>query len=223
MFRKVLAGAMILAGLLIVGCGGADKVVGSPDKAILAYSELVTMGESPNMAAAGFSEEDNKNLRKMMIKVFEASFNGIVPLSEQSADDLANVFYNSSKARIKFQAALKTDDAERPVVELTTTPFNMTDNAAAFAPNDELIALIGMVGKLKSDGATDEQLKSNPEVQKLAVEVFGKYLKELPLQPEMTCAVVCKKVTGTDGNTHWAPDDVNALMDFITLGKLADK
>ncbi|MBD3878672.1 MAG: DUF5105 domain-containing protein [Quinella sp. 1Q5] len=223
MFRKVLMCVLMLASSLIVGCGGADKVVGSPDKAILAYSELVTMGESPNMSAAGFSDEDNKNLRNMMIKIFEASFNAIVPLSDKSAEDLANVFYDSSKARIKFQTTLKTDDAERPVVEIKTTPFNMSDNATAYAPNDELIALIGMVGKLKSDGATDEQLKSNPEVQKLAVEVFGKYLKELPLQPEMTCAVVCKKVTGTDGNTHWAPDDVNALMDFITFGKLADK
>ncbi len=221
MFRKVLV--LVLAAVMMTGCGGSDKVVGSPDKAILAYSELVTMGESPNMTAAGFSEEDNKNLRKMMIKAFEASFNEIVPLSDQSVDDLANIFYANSKAKVKFQATLKTDDAERPVVELTTTPFNLSNTAAAYTPNDNLIALIGMVGKLKSDGATDEQLKSNPELQKLAVEVFSKYLEELPIQDEMTCAVVCKKVTGSDGNIHWAPDDVNALMDFITLGKLADK
>ena len=220
MLRGVLVYVLMLAAIICAGCGGSEKVDGTPDKAIMAYCEIVTMGESPNMTAAGFSDEDNKNLRKMMIKVFEESFNEIVPLSEQSADDLANIFYANSKAKINFQATLKTNDAERPVVELTTTPYDMSNATNAYAPNDELIALLGMVGKLKSDGATDEQLKANPEVQKLAVDVFGKYLKELPIKSEMTCAVACKKVTGTNGNIHWAPDDVNALMDFITLGKI---
>lgn len=223
MHRKILICALMLAAVLLTSCGGAEKVHGTPDKAILAYCEIVTMGESPNMTAAGFSEEDNRNLRKMMVKVFEESFNEVVPLSEQSAEDLANIFYANSKAKIKFQAKIKTEDAERPVVELTTTPFDMSNTTTAYAPSDELLALLGMLGKLKSDGATDEQLKSNPEVQKLAVDAFGKYVKELPLQSEKTCAIVCKKVTGTDGNIHWAPDDVNALMDFITLGKLGGK
>jgi len=219
MHRKILVCALMLAMVLLTSCGGVEKVDGTPDKAIMAYCEIVTMGESPNMTAAGFSDEDNKNLRKMMIKVFEESFNEIVPLSEQSANDLANIFYANSKAKIKFQAKIKTEDIERPIVELTTTPFDMSNTTNAYAPNDELLALLGMVGKLKSDGVTDEQLKANPEVQKLAVDVFGKYLKELPIKSEMTYAVACKKVTGTDGNIHWAPDDVNALMDFITLGK----
>ena len=219
MLRRVLAFALMLAALICAGCGGSEKIIGTPDKAVLAYCEIVTMGESSNMTAAGFSEEDNKNIRKMMTKAFVASFEEIVPLSEQSAGELANIFYTNSKAKINFKATLKTDDAERPIVELTTTPFDMSKATNAYAPNDELLALIGMVGKLKSDGATDEQLKANSEVQKLAVDVFGKYLTELPMQAEMTCAVACKKVTGTDGNIHWAPDDVDALMNFITLGK----
>lgn len=222
MLRKVLVCMLMLTAVLMVGCG-EQKVDGTPDKAILAYAEIVTMGESPNMTAAGFSEEDNKNLRKMMFKVFEDSFSAIVPLSDKSAEDLANIFYANSKAKVKFQSKLKTEDAERSIIELTTTPFDMSNIINAYAPNDELIALLGMVGKLKSDGATDEQLKSNPEVQKLAVEVFGKYLEEIPIQSEKTYEVACRKVTGTDGNVHWAPEDVDALMDFITLGKLGDK
>lgn len=218
MLRKVLVCMLMLTAVLIIGCG-AQKVNGTPDKAILAYSEIVTMGESPNMAAAGFSEEDNKNLRKMMFKVFEESFSAIVPLSDESTENLANIFYANSKVKIKFQAKIKTEDAERPIIELTTTPFDMSNAAKAYAPNDELIALLGMVGKLKSDGATDEQLKSNPEVQKLVVKAFGKYLEEIPMQTEKTYEVACRKVTGTDGNIHWAPDDVDALMNFIMLGK----
>lgn len=212
MIRKIFVCALMLAAVVLSGCGGG-KVVGTPDKAVLAYCEIITMGESPNLAAAGFSEEDNKNLRKKIVNVFAESFAGVVPLSDESADALAKIFYDNSKAKMTFQAKIKTDDAEHPVVELTTTPFDL--GKAAGTPNDNLIALMGMVGKLKSDGATDEQLKANAEVQKLAVTAFGKYFGEISVREEKTLEVPCNKVTGTDGQTHWAPADVNALTDFI--------
>lgn len=218
MLRKIFFCALMLAALLLTGCG-EEKVVGTPDKAILAYSEIVTRGESANMEAAGFSAEDNKNLRNMIMKTFAESFNSIVPLSDASADELAKTFYENNKAKMNFQAKVKTEDAERPIVELTTTPLDMNNASMTPEPDDELIALLGMIGKLKSDGATDEQLKENPEVQKLAIDAFGKYLVKLPIQEKKTCEIACKKVEGTDGKIHWAPDDVNALMDFIMTGK----
>ena len=215
MIRKIFICALMLAAVMMSGCGG--KVVGTPDKAVLAYSEIITMGESPNLAAAGFSEEDNKNLRKKIVNVFAESFAGVVPLSDESAEALANAFYDNSKAKLTLQAKIKTDDAEHPVVELTTTPFDL--GKAAGTPNDDFIALMGMVGKLKSDGATDEQLKANAEVQKLAITAFKKYFGEIPVREEKTFEVPCDKVTGTDGQTHWAPADVNALTDFILGNK----
>ena len=217
MIKKIFVCALMLAAVVLSGCGGG-KVVGTPDKAVLAYCEIITMGESPNLAAAGFSEEDNKNLRKKIVNVFAESFAGVVPLSDESAEELAKIFYDNSKAKMTFQAKIKTDDAEHPVVELTTTPFNL--GKAAGTPNDNLIALMGMVGKLKSDGATDEQLKANAEVQKLAVTAFGKYFGEISVREERTLEVPCDKVTGTDGQTHWAPADVNALTDFILGEKI---
>ena len=217
MIRKIFVCALMLAAVVLSGCGGG-KVVGTPDKAVLAYCEIITMGESPNLAAAGFSEEDNKNLRKKIVNVFAKSFAGVVPLSDESAEELAKIFYDNSKAKMTFQAKIKTDDAEHPVVELTTTPFDL--GKAAGTPNDNLIALMGMVGKLKSDGATDEQLKANAEVQKLAVTAFGKYFGEISVREERTLEVPCDKVTGTDGQTHWAPADVNALTDFILGEKI---
>lgn len=212
MIKKIFVCALMLTAVVLSGCG-SGKVVGTPDKAVLAYCEIITMGESPNLAAAGFSEEDNKNLRKKIVNVFAESFAGVVPLSDESADALAKIFYDNSKAKMTFQAKIKTDDAEHPVVELTTTPFDL--GKAAGTPNDNLIALMGMVGKLKSDGATDEQLKADAEVQKLAVNAFGKYFGEISVREERTLEVPCDKVTGTDGQTHWAPADVNALTDFI--------
>ena len=213
MLRKIFLCALMLAAMMMTGCG-EEKIVGTPDKAVLAYSEIITMGESPNLATAGFSEDDTKNLRKKIVNVFAESFAGVVPLSDESADALAKSFYDNSKAKMTFQAKIKTDDAEHPVVELTTTPLDL--GKAAATPNDDFIALIGMVGKLKSDGATDEQLKTNAEVQKLAVTAFGKYFSEISVREEKTFDVPCEKVSGTDGQIHWAPTDVNALTDFIT-------
>lgn len=215
MLEKIFVCALMGLTLLIVGCG-AEKVSGTPDKAVLAYVELITTGESANLAAAGFSEDDNKNLRKVIVKIFEETFSGIVPLSDETTETLAKTFYDNSKAKMNFQVKMKTEDNDSPVVELTTTPLNVPK--AAETLNDEFIALMGMVGKLKSDGATNEQLKDNPEVQNLAVVAFKKYIEEIPVQEEKTLDVPCRKVTGTDGKTHWAPADVKELTDFV-IGK----
>lgn len=217
MFKKILICALTLVALLISGCG-EEKVVGTPDKAILAYCEIITMGESPNMEAAGFTDKDNKNLRNVLTKIFAESFDSIVPLSDETADAVANSFYENNKAKMTFQAKIKSEDGDKPVVELTTTPLDMSKAIGASGVNDELIALIGMVGKLKSDGMTDEQLKNNPEVQKLAVAAFSKSIKEIPMQPEKTLEVACETITTPDRNVIWAPADVNSLIDFI-MGK----
>mgnify|MGYP002863872700 CR=1 FL=1 len=176
MLKKILVCTLTLVALLIIGCG-EEKVVGTPDKAILAYCEIITMGESPNMAAAGFTDKDNKNLRNMLTKVFAEPFDAIVPLSDETTDAIANIFYENSKAKMTFQAKIKSEDGDKPVVELTTTPLDMYKAVSTSGVNDELIALIGMVGKLKSDGMTDDQLKDNPEVQKLAIEACKKNMQ----------------------------------------------
>ena len=212
MLKKFFICALMLAAVVIGGCG-SDKVVGTPDKAVLAFAEMMTMGESANFEAAGFSEDDRKNLRKMIINIFAETFKGVVPLSDESADELSKIFYENSKAKMTFQAKVKTEDSTNPVVELTTTPLDLPKAAAKV--NDDFIALMGMVGKLKSDGATDDQLKTNPEVQKQAVVAFGKYINEIPVQAEKTFEVPCVKVDGSDGNVHWAPADGKVLMNFI--------
>lgn len=213
MLKRFFVCALMLAAVTICGCG-SDKVVGTPDKAVLAFAETITMGDSPNLAAAGFSEDDKKNLRKVLINIFAETFKGVVPLSDESADELSKMFYENSKEKISFNAKIKTEDSTKPVVELTTTPLDLPK--AASKVNDDFIALMGMVGKLKSDGATDDQLKANPEVQKLAVAAFGKYIKEIPVQEEKTFEVPCVKVDGTDGKVHWAPEDGKKLTDFVT-------
>ena len=218
MLKKIFVCALTLAALLIGGCG-EEKVVGTPDKAILAYAEIITKGDSTNLEAAGFSEEDNKNLRDVILKLFLKPFNDAVPLSDETMIELEKIFYANNKAKINFQTKMKTEDKEHPVVELTTTPLDISNANKELQKNNELFALLGMVGKLKSDGATDDQLKQNPEVQKLAVTAFTKYIEGVPFQEEKIFEVPCAKVEGTDGTIHWATADAKALTDFMTGGK----
>ena len=214
MFRKIFICAMILAVMLISGCGG-EKVSGAPDKAILAYAEIFMTGDSENLSAAGFSEAYKENIRGQMTEAFIESFKEIAPLTDESAVAVTKKFHSKFKDEMKFQVTIKKDDAKNPVVELKTTPPDQIAANKAAISNDELIALIGMVGQLKSDGATDEQLKGNPEIQKLAVTALEKYIDNIPLQAEKSIDVTCEAVEGSDGKTIWVPKDLKVFKDFI--------
>lgn len=212
---KILICAMTFVVMLATGCGGEEKVEGSPDKAILAYAEIFMKGESENLEAAGFSEEYKENIRGQMTEAFSDSFKDVAPLNDASLNQVAQKFYTRFKDDIKFKATLKKADAKNPVVELTTTPPDQIGANRAAVNNDELIALIGMVGQLKADGATDEQLANNPEVQKLAVTALEKYIDNIPLQAEKSLDVICEAVKGSDGKTLWVPQDLKVFKNFI--------
>ncbi len=215
MFRKIFICAVTFAALLICGCG-EEKVIGSPDKAILAYAQIAMTGNSDDLSAAGFVEDDKKEICYVMANRFVESMDGIAPLSNDSAQQLTKIYFDKLQGKINFTTTLKKDDPERPVVEITTTPIDQSNSARTAASNDDFIALIGMVGKLKADGADDKQLKENPDVQKLAVTAIEKYINEISFQSEKTFDVTCQKVKGHGGNNHWAPADTEAFLNFLT-------
>lgn len=214
MLKKILICAVTIAAMLIVGCG-EEKIIGTPDKAVLAYAEIAMTGESENLSAAGFSEDDKNKIRQAVANNFIASLKDIAPLSDASAQELTQMFFNRLKGNVTFKTTLKSEGAQ-PIVELTTTPIDQATTAKSASKNDELIALLGMVGKLKSDGVTEEQLKASPDVQKLAVSAIGKYIAGISFHPEKTFEIPCQKEESTDGNAHWTPADGKELIDLLT-------
>lgn len=216
MLSKIFACAMTAAVMLcLVGCG-SEKIAGTPDKAVLAYAQIVMTGDSDNMHAAGFSDSDRKEIQFNVERAFVDSMKSVAPLSDASAKEITEIYFDKLKGTVNFQVTLK-GDADRPIVDLTTTPIDQAETARTVASsNDELFALIGMVGKLKADGATDDQLKENPDVQKLAVAALKEYVDNIQFRPEETFSVTCAKVTGSDGNVHWAPADSAAFVNFLT-------
>ena len=215
MLRKIFICAALLTALIVTGCG-EEKIVGTPEKAVLTCAEIIMSGDSENLAAAGFSEDDKNALRKAVVNNFIKSMKKIAPLSEESAQILSQVFFDKLKGKVAFKTTLKSN-GDKPVVELTTTPLDPAATAKTSAANNtEIIALVGMVGKLKADGATEDQLTSSPDVQKLAVSALTKYIDGVALQPEQTFEVTCQKVSGNDGTAHWAPEDGKALIDWLS-------
>lgn len=216
MLKKIFVCALTLAAILMTGCG-SEKISGTPDKAVLAYAEIAMTGASDNMAAAGFTEDDQKEIRRNMANTFIKSMENITPLSDASAEEVTKIYFDKLKGAVTFKVALKKDNPERPIVELTTTPIDQGESAKiAATKNDDLIALLGMVGQLKSNGVTDEQLKENADVQKLAVTALTKYIDNISFRPEESFDVPCDKVTGRDGKVHWAPADSAAFVNFLT-------
>lgn len=214
MLRKIFICAALLTALIVTGCG-EKKIVGTPEKAVLACAEIIMTGDSENLAAAGFSEDDKNALRKAVVNNFIKSMKKIAPLSEESAQILSQVFFDKLKGKVAFKTTLKSN-GDKPVVELTTTPLDPAATARTSAANNtEIIALVGMVGKLKADGATEDQLTSSPDVQKLAVSALTKYIDGVALQPEQTFEVTCQKVSGNDGTAHWAPEDGKTLINLL--------
>ena len=208
---------MILSLIILsftTGCG-EEKIIGTPDKAIVAYAEIVMTGDSANLSAAGFSEEDKNSIRQAVTSVFIGRMENVTPLSDAATQELAQIYFDKLKGNVTFATTVKSASDE-PVVALTTTPIDSATSAkTAAANNDELIALIGMVGKLKADGATDDNLKNNPDVQNLAVKAFSKYIASISLKPEETFDIPCKKVTGADGKAHWMPAEGKVLIDAL--------
>ena len=215
MLRKIFICAALVTALIVAGCG-EEKIAGTPEKAVLACAEIIMTGDSENLAAAGYSADDKNELRQAVTNNFIKSMKKIAPLSDESAQILTQVFFDKTKGNVEFKTTLKSD-GDKPVVELTTTPIDQAATAkTSAADNSEIIALVGMVGKLKADGATEDQLKSSPDVQKLAVSALTKYIDGVAFQPEKTFEITCQKVSGSDGTAHWAPVDGKALIDSLS-------
>ena len=168
MYGRIFVCTLIFAATLCIAACGGDKQASNADKAVLAYAELTTQGKSDNAAAAGITEADQSEIAKTIVNKFFAGIADIAPLSEQSAQAVTAAFYEKFKG-MKFTAAIKTNDANHPVVELKTTPMDYNGILQSAGRIDEWLALMGTVGQLKADGATDDQLKANKDFQTLAV------------------------------------------------------
>ena len=231
--RKIfLSTLMLVFMLLAVGCGGGDDkpadtdkkaataVEGTADKAVLAYAQLYAYGvpDDDALKAAGLTEKDIEEVQQQVIEPLLQSFSEY-PLSDENVQSVTTQYISKLQTVMDIKAKIKTDDAEKPVVELTATTIDTAGASKVAETNEDLLALGMALGELESQGFTVEQLKENDEFQKAALEAIDNFINEFPLNAEATIDVPCEMVQGSDGKVHWGPSDPAAIAKFVTAQK----
>ena len=235
MVKRILFGALtLLLALTLVGCGGkknadADKkdqtaqkteIVapeGSADKAILAYAQLCAYGmpDDDALKAAGLTEKDVAAAKEKVVDPLLKSFSQY-PLNDESINRIKKEYPEKLQAAMEIKATVKTDDKEKPVVELTATTINKDGAAKVAEENADLMALATAFDELKVQGLTDEDLKASEDFQAFALESLDKYVNEFPLNEQASVDVICVVKQGEDGKTYWAPEDISVVEKFVT-------
>ena len=220
--KSFIALAVLSLIVLFTGCGGDDqtksvvteKPAYSADKAVLAYAEMYAFGVSDHLPEAGLTEKDTEQISDDIVGEFVESF-AEFPLNEENVAAMTTNYLAKLMLAMDIKTTLKTDDPENPVVTLTATTINETEAIKMAETNPDILGLGTALGQLQSEGYTVDQLKSNPEFQKAAMECIDNFINEIPLNPEKSIDVPCKKVEGSDGKVYWAPKDPVAVMNFV--------
>lgn len=216
MLRKIFSTILLATFLLLTACGQKLPEFGA-DKTVKAYAQLYSCGEiddelkpAINLTDAEIAEARGKIISPLLQALKQ------YPLSEETLRGITKKFLDRMKNIMDITATLTEGDKNHPVVELVTTNIN-PDTVELFVEEDDgLNALKAKIAELKAQGVTDDELKQNPEVQKLALEAIGNFVGEFVMNAEATILVPCKIVTGADGKLYWKPENVDAIEHYIT-------
>ena len=216
MLMKIFSTALLAATLLLTACGQKLPEVDA-DKAVTAYAQLYTCGaiDDDLKHAVNLSDADIVVARAEVVAPLIRALKQY-PLAEETIDGVTEKFLDRLHSIMDIKTALTHGDKERPTVELVATNIN-PQTVEIFAEDDDgLNALKARLAELKAQGVTDDQLKSNAEVQRLALDAIGKFIGEFNMNEEATLNVPCKIVTGADGKLYWQPEDVQSIARFIS-------
>ncbi len=134
-------------------------------------------------------------------------------MSDESLNTLIDVYLNKLKTSMKISAKLKVRDAEHPVVTITAKVLDEEsfENQANNDPNIQALAFAIM--GLQNEGKTED---ADPTVQKTAIDCITKFINGLNFGSATTIDITRTKTKGADGKTYWAPQEPDALYQFIT-------
>lgn len=214
MLRAVLTMVALLAVLSLAGCG-AEKPKDSADKAVQGWAEMYAYGVSDNESATGMTKAQSEQISEKVIGDTLKAFS-MYPLSQENVEVMTTEYINKLQAAMEIKTKIKKDDSEHPVVEVSASVIDHQGAEKLAQTNEDLLALGVALGQLRAQGFTDEQLKANAEFQDAAMECISNYVDEIPLKATQTFEVKCSVAKGDDGKMYWAPEDPQALMNFIT-------
>ena len=216
MLMKIFSTALLAATLLLTACGQKLPEVDA-DKAVTAYAQLYTCGtiDDELRPAVNLSDADIAQARAQLVKVLTDAVEKY-PLADETIDAIAKKLLDRLHSIMDITATLKDGDSAHPTVELVVTSINLDFVKSFAAEDDDVVALKSRIDELHVQGVTDDELKADPEVQKLALDAIGGFVGEIFLNAEATILVPCKIVTGADGKLYWQPEDVQSIARFIS-------
>ncbi len=214
MSRIALTMVALLAVLCLAGCG-AEKPKESADKAVLGWAEMYAYGVSDNESATGMTKAQSDQVSEKVIGDMLKAFS-MFPLSQQNVEAMTTEYITKLQAAMEIKTKIKKDDAEHPVVEVSAAVIDHQGADKLAQTSEDMIALGVVLGQLRAQGFTDEQLKADADFQNAVMECVRSYVDEIPLKATQTFEVNCSADKGDDGKMYWVPEDPQALMNFIT-------
>lgn len=216
MLRKIFSTAVLTAILLLTACG-QKLPESSADKAVTAYAQLYTCGaiDEEFRPTVNLSDADIAEARAQLVKFLTDAVEKY-PLADETIDAIAKKLLDRLHSIMDIKTALKDGDSAHPTVELVATSINLDFVKSFAAEDDDVVALKSRIAELHAQGVTDDELKADNEIQKLALDAIGNFVGEIFLNEAATILVPCKIVTGADGKLYWQPEDVQAIARFIS-------
>lgn len=214
----------ILIGVLVcfVNCSIA-RAADTPYKAedsILAYAEMYAFGATDNFSATGLSQEQgNQIITEFNQKLLETFKD--YPLSKQNLSAIQSKYLSKLQTIMNLKTKIKKKNKNNPIVEVSATTVNA--NLARLASNNEnLLALGYELRQRQNEGATISDLKTDSQFQNVAFKAISDFIDRLPLNQVKTFDVQCRIIEGYDGKNYYAPEDPDALKNFLITDFVVD-
>lgn len=208
MFKRIINLTLtIFLSLCIATVDAATPEYGA-DEAVLAYAELYTFGTSEHVAATGLPEEYAEEIKKNMLLYLMSPFQNY-PLNKENFETVQSKLLEKLHELIKISARLKVDDAEKPVVEITTNHFDQKAINKLKVQDSDFMTLDVM-----TQMSEPQVLIADSKFQGMALKSILNIIDNLPVAEPQISDVTCKLIE-YEGNFYWMPEDIKALSKFV--------
>lgn len=131
------------------------------------------------------------------------------PLNKENFETVQSKLLEKLHELIKISARLKVDDAEKPVVEITTNHFDQKAINKLKVQDSDFMTLDVM-----TQMSEPQVLIADSKFQGMALKSILNIIDNLPVAEPQISDVTCKLIE-YEGNFYWMPEDIKALSKFV--------
>ena len=216
-FLAMVAVVMTLFTVNINACyaRSTNESLQNAEKTVLAYAQVYGYGATDYAEEAGIQQSDITEIRQIISNKFRDSFKDFC-LSDESLKNLTDVYCKKLETSMEISTKLKVAKSKRPVITVTAKILDEKSFESQATNDANIQALAFAIMGLKNEGKTEEDLKADATVQETIQDCIGKFIAGLNFGEAKSMDFTCKKIKGENGKTYWAPQDTDALYQFIT-------